>query len=74
MLESEFNAGSGKVGVKHWACCREPHVNTTGFHYHCCIKLSGVKKWVQVKNNIMQKHNIVVNFSDKQLVLMGEIE
>ena len=36
----------------------------TGFHYHCCMKLTGVKKWLSAKNNIMKRHNIVLNFSD----------
>ena len=65
MIADEFNAGSGKVGVSHWACCREPHPTTSGFHYHCCVKLTGVKKWLRVKNSIKEKHNIVVNFSDE---------
>ena len=63
MLESEFNSGSGKIKVSHWACCREEHAEE-GFHYHCCVKLSGVKKWLSVKKNIENKHRIIVNFSD----------
>ena len=63
MLEAEFNAGNSRVKVSHWACCKENH-QLGGFHYHCCMKLTGVKKWLSVKNNIMRKHNIVVNFSE----------
>ena len=63
MMEEEFNSGSSQVKVSHWACCKENHVDG-GFHYHCCMKLTGVKKWLSVKNNITRKHNIVVNFSD----------
>ena len=35
-----------------------------GFHYHCCMKQTCVKKWLSVKNNITRKHNTVVKFSD----------
>jgi hypothetical protein len=44
MLENKFNAGTSHVKVSHWACCKEPH-EENGFHYHCCLKLTGVKKW-----------------------------
>ena len=41
-VEAAFNAGSGKVGVNYWACCKENH-ETAGQHYHESIKLSGPK-------------------------------
>lgn len=63
MLENEFNAGNSQVKVLHWACCREAH-EENGFHYHCCLKLTGVKKWSHVKNAITKKYGVVVNFSD----------
>ena len=63
MLEDEFNSGNGKVKVEHWVCCKESH-EQNGFHYHCALKLTGVKKWLSVKNNIQRKHDIVTNFSD----------
>ena len=63
MLEEEFNRGGGKVKVLHWACSKEAHVEG-GFHYHCCLKLSGVKKWSGVSKNIIKNHGIVVSFSD----------
>eukprot|EP00794_Sanderia_malayensis_P002734 gene2734-3159_t len=63
MLEKEFNSGNSKVKVSHWACCKEMH-EAGGFHYHCCLKLTGVKKWLSVKRDITKNHNIVVNFSD----------
>ena len=63
VLENEFNSGNSKVKVSHWACCKEAH-EETGFHYHCCLKLTGVKKWLHVKNAITKKYRIVVNFSD----------
>ena len=63
MLENEFNRGNSQVRVSHWACCKENH-KENGFHYHCCLKLTGVKKWCHVKNNITKNYGIVVNFSD----------
>ena len=63
MLEEEFNAGPSAVKVSHWACCKEPH-KLSGSHYHCAIKLTGVKKWVAVKERIQKAHKISVNFSD----------
>ena len=31
---------SGEVAVQYWACCFEEHENTTGQHYHMCVKSS----------------------------------
>jgi hypothetical protein len=59
MLENEFNAGTSQVKVSHWTCCKEPH-EENGLHYHCCLKLTGVKKWLSIKNAITKKHDIVV--------------
>ena len=55
MLENEFNAGNSKVKVLHWACCKELHTEN-GLHYHCCMKLTGVKRWLHVKNAITKKN------------------
>ena len=63
MLEREFNRGTSSVHVSHWACCREDR-EAEGSHYHCALKLSGVKKWVRVKQNIQDIYGISVNFSD----------
>ena len=63
MLQEEFDRGNSQVKVSHWARCKEMH-ERTGFHYHCCITLTGVKKWLSVKNNVMKRHNIVLHFSD----------
>lgn len=58
-----FN-GSGKVTVDYWACCREEHESTSGYHYHACVKLSGPKRWGPVKNALTKQHGIIVNFSE----------
>ena len=54
----------GKLTVQHWACCLEEHENTTGQHYHMCVKLSGPKRCNPVKNHLISNHQIVVNFSE----------
>ena len=59
-----FDQGSGKCRVEHWACSLEPHKNTSGYHYHVCIKLSAPKRWNMVKNKLRERHNIEVNFSE----------
>ena len=53
-----------KASVEHWACSLEVHKNTSGVHYHLCVKLSGPKRWKSVKDNMMQDHGVVLNFSD----------
>ena len=53
-----------KACVEHWACCLELHENTSGVHYHLCVKLSGPKRWKSLKDNMMKKHGVVLNFSD----------
>ena len=63
-LEKEFNSGASKAKVEYWACCKEPHENSTGFHYHCSIKLSAPKKWMNVKRNLAEKYGTQVHFSD----------
>ena len=48
--------------VEYWACCREEHAEA-GIHYHCCLKLSGSKKWISVKKYLAEQHGIQVHFS-----------
>ena len=64
LVKTAFNRGSGKIKVLHWACCLEDRQDH-GKHYHLSLKLSGVKRWKQVKDEIMKSHNIVLNFSDR---------
>ena len=59
-IKSHFNKGTGKVRVSHWSCCLENHKNG-GQHSHVSLKLSGPKRWINVKNDIQAKHGIVVN-------------
>jgi len=62
MLKAAFDRGESKVKTQYWACCQEKHANG-GYHYHCSLKLTGVKKWDMVKQTILKDHGIVVNFS-----------
>lgn len=66
----ESNGGKSIVKVQHWACCKEQHENGE-IHYHCALKLTGIKKWKEnipkkqnVKENIPKKQNITLHFSD----------
>ena len=45
---------SGIVNIQHWFCCLEEYKNTSGQHYHMCVKLSGPKRWNPVKNALCQ--------------------
>lgn len=58
-----FDEGSSKVKVNYWVCSLEPHENTSGFHYHVALKLTGPKRWNAVKQKLQQNHGIVVHFS-----------
>ena len=53
MLEAEFNAENSLVKVDHWACSRQKHQNDS-FHYHCALNLTDCKKWLSVKNGIVE--------------------
>lgn len=57
-----FALGS-KISVMQWACCREPH-KEIGLHYHLVLKLSTKKRWLSVKNQLMEHNGIVLHFSD----------
>ena len=53
---------TGQVTVEYWACCKEEHSNDSGYHYHACFRLSGPKRWNPVKNALITKYGVVVNF------------
>jgi len=60
---AEFNHGQSVVKVIHWACCQKSYQDGSK-HYHLCLKLSEVKRWVSVKQRVTEKHEVVLNFSD----------
>lgn len=61
-VRNEFDYGRSVVKVEHWACCLEKHQDGISWHYHCCVKLNGVKRWMEVKERLNQRYGIVVNF------------
>ena len=63
VLISCFNV-TGKVVAEYWACCLEEHENTSGYHYHACVRLSGPKRWDPVKRRLHEMFGIQVNFSE----------
>ena len=64
LVKNAFNRGSKQMKVLHWACSMKEHQDH-GIHYHLSLKLSEVKRWKQVKDEIMKSHNIVLNFLDQ---------
>ncbi len=58
-----FNDSDAQGTVEYWACGREAHPNTSGFHYHLALKLTNVMRWNQIKAKLIEDHDIVVNFS-----------
>lgn len=59
-LLTAFNAAS--IPILHWACCRETHIDG-GKHYHMAIRLEKVRRWMRVKQFLINEYNMVVNFS-----------
>ena len=47
--------------ISQWACCMEQH-KVNGYHFHMCILLDKLQKWLKVKNYVQQKYGIVINF------------
>lgn len=64
-LIDSFHGPSGKVVAEYWACSLEEHENTSGYHYHACVKLSGPKRWDPVRKALLANYGLKVNFSDK---------
>ena len=48
--------------ISQWACCKEQH-KVNGHHFHMCILLDKLQRWLKVKNYVQQKYSIVINFS-----------
>lgn len=54
---------NGNATVKQWVCSQEPHEDGRR-HFHIAIKLDRPKRWLRVRNQLQQSHNINVNFSN----------
>ena len=63
-IKDAFSDAPGSVQVVHYACCMEQHADE-GAHYHCCVKRSGGRQWLAVKNLMQERHRVVVHFSSR---------
>eukprot|EP00111_Clytia_hemisphaerica_P021623 TCONS_00063605-protein len=62
VVAEAFRAVPGKVQPLYWACGKEPHPNTSGYHYHVSVLLNGTQRWGAVKDFLTKRHDVVVNF------------
>ena len=64
MIEKHFDSGAEvKTKVKYWTCSREEHHDGSK-HDYLSMKLYHPKKWLLVKENILNSENILINFAD----------
>ena len=56
---------SGKSQPLHWSCARKNHTNG-GVHYHMTFKFNSPKRELHYKNEINNKHKIVIHFSEHE--------
>ena len=61
-----FNEGPSNREVSQWACCMEDHADG-GKHYHLAILFSGARRWIGIKNSIMQTHGVNLHFSSQHV-------
>ena len=61
LICEEFNRDDVDTVVDQWAVAAELH-KTEGIHYHCSIKLRKVRRWKQVRANLLKKYGIHVDF------------
>jgi len=45
-----------------WACCMEQDKNGA-YHFHMCVLLNTLHRWLKVKNCTKERHGIALNFS-----------
>jgi pterin-4a-carbinolamine dehydratase len=57
-----FRRGNNKV--IQWCCSLENH-KKSGVHYHMCIKLEKLQRWLPAKNFLAASYGIAVHFSDR---------
>lgn len=54
----------GGNAVAYFCCSKEDHIQTSGSHYHCAIKLTKTMRWLKAKQYLTDTHGIVVNFKE----------
>ena len=52
--------------VLHWCCSEEKH-KKSGTHYHMCVKLDRVQRWMSAKAFLLENYSISVHFSSKHI-------
>ena len=48
--------------VTQWACCMEQH-RAGNKHFHMCVLLDKLQRWLKVKKHLKEHFHIIVNFS-----------
>ena len=56
--------GFGERFVSHRACCLEKHQDEEKVHYHLCIKLTTLKRWKRVKEQVIAECDTACNFQE----------
>ena len=51
-----FFNNNEKPMVDYWACYLEGHEQTSGTHYHVCIRLSGPERWNPVTKLMRERY------------------
>ena len=65
VVKEAFISSNAKSQPFHWPYARENHTNR-GVQYHMALKLSSPKRWLHCKNEIYNKHKIVIHFSEHE--------
>lgn len=52
--------------VLHWCCSEEKH-KKSGTHFHMCVKLDRVQRWMPAKVFLLENYGISVHFSSKHI-------
>lgn len=60
-METSFHE-SMTTEVVQWACSMESY-RDGGYHFHLCILLNKIQRWLNVKNAIKEHFGIVVKFA-----------
>ena len=62
IITTAFEACIRGSTVTQWACCLEQHKNGR-YHFHMCVLLNKLQRWLKVKNYVKDKYGIVLHFS-----------
>ena len=49
--------------VLYFACSKEKHPISNGYHYHVAIRLNPPQRWKSAKDYLSREHGVIVNFS-----------